>query len=103
VTTGLAITLQAHPPGDPKSPGSASVLAMELHDQQRDVLAAVRAAGQTTVSELARVTGLPAMMVKKLLGELEADARVRQAVDADRGDVIWSATVRGADLLDAES
>ena len=75
---------------------------MELHDQQRDVLAAVRA-GQTTVSELARVTGLDAMTVKKLLGELEADGRVRQVVDADRGDVIWSATVRGADLLDAES
>ncbi len=76
---------------------------MELNQQQRDVLAAVRAAGQTTVSELARVTGLPSMTVRKLLGELEADARVGQVVDADRGDVIWSTTVRGADLLDAES
>lgn len=76
---------------------------MELNNQQRDVLTAVKAVGQTTVSELARVTGLPAMTIKKLLGELEADARVSQVVDADRGDVIWSATVRGADLLDAES
>jgi DNA-binding MarR family transcriptional regulator len=76
---------------------------MELNDQQRDVLGAVKAVGETTVSELARVTGLPAMTLKKLLGELEADGRLRQVVDADRGDVIWSATVRGADLLDAEN
>jgi hypothetical protein len=63
----------------------------------------VKAAGQVTVSELATVTALPAMTVKKLLGDLETDARVRQDVDANRGEVIWSATVRGADLLDAES
>jgi len=76
---------------------------MELNDQQHAVLAAVNAAGQVTVTELVTRSALPAMTVKKLLGELEADARVRQDVDADRGEVIWSATVRGADLLDAES
>ncbi len=76
---------------------------MELNEQQRDVLGAVKAAGQTTVSELARVTGLHAMTIKKLLAELEADARVSQVVDADSGDVTWSATARGVDLLDAES
>jgi DNA-binding MarR family transcriptional regulator len=76
---------------------------VELNDQQHAVLAAVKAAGRVTVSELATVTALPAMTVKKLLGELEADARVRQDVDADRGDVIWSATAHGADLLDAET
>ena len=76
---------------------------MELNDQQHAVLAAVKAAGQVTVSELATRTALPAMTVKKLLGELEADARVRQDVDADRGEVIWSATAHGAGLLDAES
>ncbi len=48
---------------------------MELNDQQRDVLAAVRAVGQTTLSELARVTGLPTMTLKKLLGELEVAKR----------------------------
>jgi predicted ArsR family transcriptional regulator len=76
---------------------------MELNDQQRAVLAAVKAAGRVTVSELARITALPAMTVKTVLGELEADARVRQDVDANQGEVIWSATGRGADLLDAET
>ena len=89
-----------------RDPGLAVRLAcrdVELNDQQRAVLAAVKAAEHVTVSELATVTALPAMTVKKLLGELEADARVRQDVDANQGEVIWSATARGGDLLDAES
>jgi hypothetical protein len=71
---------------------------MELTDQQRAVLLALKATGQSAVKDITAETGA---IVSPMLRQLESGGLVARDVDESLGQEVWIVTAAGADALDA--